>query len=135
MAKTGKEIVLELHSESRWREIAAVDPQVLLLGVVGAEREEMALALVDDLQDALLEIRQNRRELLDQMTIANEDALSFVEAPPLLRTKDGGHELAKRAQSGLLAHAAKARQVARLDELAAAIVPRLFEADRFIPHS
>ena len=89
---------------------------------------ELVGAYADDVADALREARTRIATLRAQL--AGADPLAVVDAPVRQRASDTGAGGADRARERLLAQAEAARALARLTELAAAVVPRLFEADR-----
>ena len=89
---------------------------------------ELVGAYADDVADALREARTRIATLRAQL--AGADPLAVVDAPVRQRASDAGTGGADRARERLLAQAEAARALARLTELAAAVVPRLFEADR-----
>jgi len=104
---------------ARLRDLALVELDALG-GLVGA--------YADDVGDALREARTRIAALRAQL--AGADPLAVVDAPARQRGSEAGASGAGRARDRLLAQAEAARALARLAELAAALVPRLFEADR-----
>jgi len=89
---------------------------------------ELVGAYADDAADALREARTRIAALRAQL--AGADPLGVVDAPVRQRGSEAGAGGADRVRDRLLAQAEAARALARLAELAAAVVPRLFEADR-----
>jgi len=104
---------------ARLRDLALVE-----LDALGA----LAPAYADDVADALREARARIAALRTQL--GGADPLAVVDATPRQRGSDAGAAGAERARDRLLTQAEAARALARLAELAAALVPRLFEADR-----
>lgn len=109
---------------SRLRDLALVELDALVAGGSPA----LVGAYADDVADALLEARARIAVL--RGALGGADPLALVELPPRQRASDAGAAGVARARVRLLAQAEAARALARLAELAAALAPRLFEADR-----
>jgi hypothetical protein len=62
--------------------------------------------------------------------LGGADPLSVLEAAPHQRASDAGLAGVDRIRARLAAQADAARALARLTDLAAGLVPKLFEADR-----
>lgn len=105
---------------ARLRDLALVE-----LDALGAP---LVAAFADDVADALREARTRIGELRGKL--AGPDPLNVLETTPRQRASDAGHAGAVRVRDRLVGQAEAARAMARLAELAAALVPKLFEADR-----
>jgi hypothetical protein len=97
-------------------------------GEAGA-RDATALiaAYADDVADALREAKNRIAQLRGQL--AGPDPLGVVELAPRQRASADAAAVA-RTRDRLLAQAETARALARLADLAGALAPKLFEADR-----
>lgn len=104
---------------ARLRDLALVELDALG-GLVGAYAE--------DVEDALREARARIAALRAQL--GGGDPLAVIDASARQRSTDAGAGGAARTRERLLAQAEAARALAQLAELAASLVPRLFEADR-----
>jgi hypothetical protein len=113
---------------TRLRDLALVELDALAAGLDGEAARPLIAAFADDVADALREARTRLAAL--RGAFAGGDPLSVLEVAPRQRASDAGQAGAERTRGRLLAHADAARAIARLDELAAALVPKLFEADR-----
>jgi hypothetical protein len=82
----------------------------------------------EDLEDALRAARARAAEL--SKVINGADPLALLDAGYQVRARDGGREAADRTSRRLAARAAACRALARLDDLASGLYPRLVEADR-----
>jgi hypothetical protein len=113
---------------TRLRDLALVE-----LGALTAELDhDRAAALIaafaDDVADALRDARG--RIVALRGTLGGPDPLNVLDLAPRQRASDAGAAGAGRVHHRLLAQAQAARALARLAELAGALVPKLFEADR-----
>lgn len=109
---------------ARLRDLALVDLDALVAG----GKPALADAYAEDVADALREARARLQAL--RGILAGADPLAVLEASARQRGGEGGTAGAERARSRLVAHADAGRALARLAELAAGLVPKLFEADR-----
>jgi hypothetical protein len=112
----------------RLRDLALVDIDALTVGLDGAHAQELAAAYADDCADALREARARMTVLRKQL--AGPDPLAVLDVTARQRASDAGHAGAGRAADRLRGQAEAARAFARLADLAAGLVGRLFEADR-----
>lgn len=112
----------------RLRDLALVDLDALLTGAEGAHYAALLVGHGEDLEDALRTARARAADL--QKAITTGDPMLLLDAGFAIRAKDGGRDAAERAARRLVARAAAARALARLDDLAAGLYPRLVEADR-----
>jgi len=112
---------------TRLRDLALVDLDALLVGAAGEHYARLLVAHAEDLEDALRAARSRAAEL--QRLVAG-DPLTLLEAPYASRARDGGRDAAERSAKRLAQRAQAARALARLDDLAANLFPRLLEADR-----
>jgi hypothetical protein len=112
----------------RLRDLALVDIDALCAGKDGSDGAALAGAFADDVADALREARARLASLRGQL--AGPDPLNVLDLQPRQRASDSGHAGAIRVRDRLVAQAEAARAIARLGELAAGLLPRLFEAER-----
>ncbi|MCE9579484.1 MAG: hypothetical protein K8W52_40555 [Deltaproteobacteria bacterium] len=112
---------------TRLRDLSLVDLDALLGGTSGEQYANLLVTYADDLEDALKTARARQLEL--GKAVAG-DPLTLLDAPYTTRARDGGREGAERVTRRLIGRAASARALARIDDLAAALFPRLLEADR-----
>lgn len=110
---------------TRLRDLALVEIDALILG---DRAQELVAAFADDVLDALREARTRIAALRAQL--GGADPLSVLEAAPHQRASDAGAAGVDRIRARLAAQADAARALARLADLAAGLVPKLFEADR-----
>jgi len=108
---------------ARLRDLALVDVDALVAG-----RDDLLEPLADDLADALSCARARAAGLVAELRGA--DPLGLARASRAVRLRDGGRELEARAVVGLRGRQQAAAALARLDELSARVVPRLFEVER-----
>lgn len=108
---------------ARLRDLALIDVDAVVRG-----RPELLPHLADDLCDALAQARARAAALTAELRGA--DPLSLSAGPRELRLRDGGRDLEARAVVGLRGRQQAASALARFDELAARVVPRLFEVER-----
>ena len=113
---------------TRLRDLSLVDLDALLAGTSGDAYAQLLVTHAEDLEDALRSARARLSELAK--TVAGPDPMTLLDAPFHVRAKDGGRDAAERIGKRLAARAAAARALARIDDLIAALVPRLLEADR-----
>ena len=109
----------------RLRDLALVDLDALVAGLPSGE---LVGAYADDVADALREARTRIAAL--RGTFSGADPLNVVDVPARQRGSEAGSAGADRVRTRLVAQAEAARCLARLADLTAALVPRLFEADR-----
>jgi hypothetical protein len=108
----------------RLRDLALVDLEALIAG-----GSPVLIAVYgDDVADALRETRTRLVAL--RAAAGGPDPLSLIDLPPRQRASDTAHAGIERMKAKLLSQAEAARAIARLAELAAALAPKLFEADR-----
>jgi hypothetical protein len=115
------------HDEAlstRLRDLALVDLDAFVLG----GRAELINAFADDVADALKEARTRIATLRAQL--GGADPLNILDVSVRQRASDAGAAGAVRMREKLAVQAEAARSLARLADLAAALVPKLFEADR-----
>jgi hypothetical protein len=113
---------------TRLRDLALVDLDALLAGVSGEPYAQLLIAHAEDVEDALRAARSRMAELAKVVTGA--DPLSLLDTGYAVRARDGGREAAERVARRLSGRAQSCRALARLDDQAANLVPRLVEADR-----
>jgi hypothetical protein len=109
---------------TRLRDLALVELDALIAG----ERAGLIAAYADDVADALREARTRIAALRAQL--GGADPLGVLDAAGRQRSSDAGIAGAERVRGRLAAQADAARALARLADLASALVPKLFEADR-----
>jgi hypothetical protein len=112
----------------RLRDLALVDLDALCVGLDGDRGAQMAAAYADDVADALREARSRIAALRQQL--GGPDPLSVLDLQARQRASDTAHAGAVRTREKLGGQAEAARALARLADLAAGLVPKLFEADR-----
>jgi hypothetical protein len=95
---------------------------------VAGGRQELIAAFADDVADALREARSRIAALRAQL--GGPDPLNVLDTTLRQRASDAGATGAVRVRERLAGQAEAARALARLADLAAALVPKLFEADR-----
>ena len=110
---------------TRLRDLALVEIDAL---IQGDRAQELVAAFADDVLDALREARTRIAALRAQL--GGADPLSVLDAAAHQRASDAGAAGVDRIRSRLAAQADAARALARLADLAAGLVARLFEADR-----
>lgn len=109
---------------TRLRDLALVEIDALIAG----SKTALVEAFADDVADALREARGRIVALRAQL--GGADPLNVLDTTVRQRASDAGVAGADRVRSRLTAQADAARALARLADLAAALVPKLFEADR-----
>jgi len=113
---------------TRLRDLALVDLDALTVGLDGARGQELVAAYADDCADALREARS--RLTAQRKDLAGPDPLNVLDVPARQRASDAGHAGSARVSGRLVDQAEAARTFARLADLAAGLVGKLFEADR-----
>jgi hypothetical protein len=113
---------------SRLRDLALVELDALTLGLDDARAATLVAAYADDCVAALREARTRIAALRGEL--GGTDPLAILEVAPRQRASEAGVAGAQRSRDRLLVHAAAARAAARLQELAAGLVERLFAAER-----
>jgi hypothetical protein len=113
---------------TRLRDLALVELDALAAGLDGTAAQPLLAAFADDVGDALREARTRIATLRN--SFGGSDPLNVLDVAPRQRASDAGQAGADRARAKLVSQAEAARAIARLAELAAALVPKLFEADR-----
>lgn len=111
---------------ARLRDLALVELDALTAGA--AAPQALIAAYADDVADALREARTRIAAL--RASLDGPDPLNVLDLAIRVRASDTAHAGAERVRGKLAANAEAARALARLSELAAALAPRLFEADR-----
>lgn len=114
---------------ARLRDLSLVELDALL---AGASPEQAALLLdahAEDLAHALRAARARMQALLREVA-AGPDPFGLLDADARQRTRENARAAGERSALRLFARAQASRALARLDELAARILPRLLEADR-----
>jgi hypothetical protein len=112
----------------RLRDLALVELDALTMGLDGDRGAQLAGAYADDVADALREARARIAALRAQL--GGADPLSVLDLQPRQRASDIAHAGAVRTRDKLGTQAEAARALARLADLAAGLVSKLFEADR-----
>lgn len=112
----------------RLRDLALVDVDALLAGLSGDGYHALLAAHAEDLEDALRAARTRAAELVKVIT--SGDPLVLLDAGGAARSRDGGREASDRVVRRLAMRAAAGRALARLDDLAAGLYPRLVDVDR-----
>jgi HPt (histidine-containing phosphotransfer) domain-containing protein len=110
---------------TRLRDLALVDIDALILG---DRAQELVAAFADDVLDALREARTRIAALRSQL--GGADPLAVLDAATHQRASGAGAAGVDRIRGRLAAQAEAARALARLADLAAGLIAKLFEADR-----
>jgi hypothetical protein len=110
---------------ARLRDLALVELEAL---TIGGDPRRLVAAFADDVLDALREARTRIGVL--RGLLGGADPLAVLDATVRQRASDAGAAGAERVKQRLAAQAEAGRTLARLADLAAALVPKLFEADR-----
>jgi hypothetical protein len=110
---------------TRLRDLALVEIDAL---IAGDRAQELVAAFADDVADALREVRARIAALRGQL--GGADPLAVLDAGWRQRASDAGAGGTGRIRARLAAQADAARALARLTDLAAGLIPKLFEADR-----
>jgi hypothetical protein len=109
---------------ARLRDLALVELDALVLGA----GPELLAAFAGDVADALTEARARIAALRAQL--GGADPLNVLDLSPRQRGGGGAGAPADRIRGRLSGQAEAARTLARLADLAGALVPKLFEVDR-----
>ena len=109
---------------TRLRDLALVDLDAFVIG----GHASLINAFADDVADALREARTRIAALRAQL--GGADPLNVLDVAVRQRASDAGASGAVRVREKLAGQAEAARSLARLADLAGALVPKLFEADR-----
>ena len=109
---------------TRLRDLSLVDLDALVIG----GRHDLVGVFADDVADALREARARIAALRAQL--GGPDPLNILDLQVRQRASDTAAAGAPRVREKLAGQAEAARSLARLADLAAALVPKLFEADR-----
>jgi hypothetical protein len=110
---------------TRLRDLALVEIDAL---IQGDRTQELVAAFADDVADALREARARIAALRSQL--GGADPLSVLDVTTRQRASDAGAAGVERIRARLAAQADASRALARLADLAAGLIPKLFEADR-----
>ncbi len=111
---------------TRLRDLALVDLESL---VAGSQAPQALIgAYAEDVADALREARTRIAAL--KAATGGPDPLLVLDVPARQRASDTAMAGAQRTRQKLVENAAASRSMARLAELAAPLVAKLFEADR-----
>jgi len=113
----------------RLRQLTLIDLDSLLAGASGASRVELLGAYAGDLIDALRQARARMVELT-RAVAAGPDPLAILDATRSVRVRGAAGEGPGRLAARLAERASACRDLARLDEAAALLLPRLFEVER-----
>jgi hypothetical protein len=113
----------------RLRQLSLVELDALLAGATGARRAELREAHAGDVADAVAQARRRMDELCRAIT-AGPDPLLLCDAAPAVRARNAAGPAAVQAAQRLSARAAACRDLARLDDACALLVPRLVDLDR-----
>jgi hypothetical protein len=112
----------------RLRDLSLVEVDTLIGRNQGRDAHELVATYVADLEDALTQARAAIREAHGTLA-AGQDPLQLLDRPPDLRAR-GGEEAVRDSSSRIAGRAAARRELAQLEELVRAVLPRLLEADR-----
>lgn len=112
---------------TRLRDLALVDVEALLAGSGDGSRA-LTVAFADDVADALGQARARISQL--RASLGGADPLGVLDVAPHKRAADAGRDGAARVRARMATQAEAARALARLTDLAASLLPKLFEADR-----
>lgn len=110
---------------ARLRDLALVEIDALS---AGDRARDLVTAFADDVADALREARIRIAALRSQL--GGADPLAVLDVTTRQRASDAGAAGVDRIRSRLAAQADAARALARLTDLAAGLIAKLFEADR-----
>lgn len=112
----------------RLRDLALVELDTLLGGLAEEDAHDVLLAYLSDLEDAIVEARRALRDGHAAVG-AGGDPLGYLEQGPERRASAGDAGVIEAAMK-LSQRAAARRDLARLEEVVRAVLPRLLEADR-----
>jgi hypothetical protein len=121
----GQALDIDEALSARLRDLALVEIDALL---IGDRAQELVAAFADDVADALREARTRIAALRSQL--GGADPLAVLDVTTRQRASDAGAAGVDRIRTRLAAQADASRALARLTDLAAGLVPKLFEADR-----
>ena len=110
---------------TRLRDLALVEIDALL---IGAGSQDLIAAFADDVADALRDARVRIAALRAQL--GGADPLAVLDVSTRQRASDAGAAGVDRIRARLATQADASRALARLTDLAAGLIPKLFEADR-----
>jgi len=110
-------------------QLSLIDLDALTFGAAADQRGELVAAYADDLADALVRARQRMGELVKSIA-SGPDPLQLASAPAEVRARGGAGEAASRLASRLAERAEASRQLARLDDACALLLPRLVDVDK-----
>ncbi|HKE16160.1 MAG TPA: hypothetical protein VKB80_14890 [Kofleriaceae bacterium] len=113
----------------RLRQLSLIDLDSLLAGSSGEGRADLLAAHADDVIDALGLARQRMAELTRDV-VAGPDPLAILDAAPAVRMRGAAGEGPGRLAARLASRAEACRDLARMEEAAALLLPRLFEIER-----
>ncbi len=113
---------------ARLRDLALVELDALTLGLDDARGATLVGAYADDCVAALREARTRIAVLRGEL--GGADPLTLLDLASRQRASDAGVAGAQRSRDRLLVQAEAARAAARLQELAAGLIERLFAAER-----
>ena len=113
---------------TRLRDLALVEIDALTAGLETTAAQALIAAYAEDVGDALREARTRIAALRQAM--GGPDPLNILEATSRQRASDAGIAGAERIKLRLVGQAEAGRALARLAELSAGLISKLFEADR-----
>ncbi len=116
----------------RLRQLSLIDLDALTFGAAAEQRGELVAAYADDLADALVRARQRMGELVRSIA-SGPDPLQLASAPAEVRARGGAGEAASRLAARLADRAEACRQLARLDDACAVLLPKLVDVDKRRP--
>ncbi len=108
---------------TRLRDLALVDLDALTAG-----KHSLIATFAEDIANALSEARARIATL--RARLGGSEALGVLDATIRQRASDTATAGAQRARERLASQAEAARALARLSDLAAPLIPKLFDADR-----
>jgi hypothetical protein len=113
----------------RLRQLSLIDLDSLLAGASGDSRVELLGAYAGDLIDALLQARSRIAELT-RTVATGPDPLAILDATPSVRVRGAAGDGPGRLAARLAERASACRDLARVEEAAALLLPRLFDVER-----
>ncbi len=113
----------------RLRQLSLIDLDSLLAGAGGESRVELLGAYAGDLIDALRQARARILELT-RAIVGGPDPLAILDATPSVRVRGAAGEGPGRLSARLAERASACRDLARIEEAAALLLPRLFDVER-----
>jgi hypothetical protein len=120
----GQSVDIDELLSTRLRDLALVEIDALVVG----GGPDLAAAFAADVADALREARTRIAALRSQL--GGADPLAVLDVTTRQRASDAGAAGVDRIRARLTAQADASRALARLTDLAAGLIPKLFEADR-----